>query len=135
MSKYKTLSKKKVISFIKPCLQRSWTRPLIDHRIVLFPFTHHRCLLPNWFIGIFVCNQAIATQNLFFHFAPHLFRSFGNIYSYIVSTQIFFIILNCQILVPLDWPKTKCRECVRNLDLRVQVQSVLWIFKISGCAY
>ena len=119
-----------MISFIKPCLQCSWTRPLIDHRIVLFPFTHHRCLLPNWFIGIFVCNQAIATQNLFFHFAPHLFRSFGNIYSYIVSTQIFFIILNCQILVPLDWPKTKYRECVSNLDLRVQVHpEELWVSK------
>ena len=88
--KIKSIDLIKMISFIKPCLQRSWTRPLIDQRIVLFPVTHYRCLLQNWFIGIFICNQAIATQNLFFHFAPPLFRSFGNIYSYIVSTQITF---------------------------------------------
>ena len=84
--KIKPIDLNKVISFIKPCLQRSWTRPLIDQRIVLLPFTHYRCLLQNWFIGIFVCNQAIATQNLFFRFATPLFRSFGNIYSYNVST-------------------------------------------------
>ena len=30
-------------------------------------------------------------------------------------------------MVPLDWSKTKYRECVRNLDLRVQVHpGELW---------
>ena len=50
-----------------------------------------------------------------------------------VETVIFFRYKTrdfyaCQFL----W-LTRLRECVRNLDLRVRVQSVVWIFKISGC--
>ena len=43
------------------------------------------------------------------------------------------LLLFRKICIFLTFLAPPYRECVRNLDLRVRLQSVLWVFKISGC--